>query len=353
MSKIYHNNKNNTFTDQTSISLTGVSYSSSAWGDYDNDGYLDILLTGRNLSGTPISKIYHNNGDNTFTDQASISLTGVFNSSIAWGDYDNDGYLDILITGNSLSGLVSKIYWNDGNGSFSEQTTISLAGISEGSAVWGDYDNDGYLDILLAGDNQTKIYHNNKNNTFTDITSINIGAVSFSSTAWGDYDNDGDLDILLTGKVLIGFFNFTSEIHRNNNITSNTLASIPSNLKTTINGNEVTFSWDKSTDNETPQNGLTYNIAIGTSSGGCDILSPMSDRNTGRRKVINFGNTGHLNSKTIKNLSSGRYYWSVQAIDNNFAGSQFAGEKILDLTPTPAYVKVFLQGPYAGSSHDE
>ena len=58
-------------------------------------------------------RIYRNNGDNTFSEQTSISLTGVFNSSVAWGDYDNDGDLDILLTGDSNVGPVSKIYRNN------------------------------------------------------------------------------------------------------------------------------------------------------------------------------------------------------------------------------------------------
>ncbi len=58
-----------------------------------------FLLTGYNEQDISISKIYHNNGNNTFTEQTSISLTGVSHSSVAWGDYNNDGYLDILLTG--------------------------------------------------------------------------------------------------------------------------------------------------------------------------------------------------------------------------------------------------------------
>ena len=108
-----------------SISLTSVSASSVAWGDYDNDGDLDILLIGYS-NGGPVSKIYHNNGDNTFTEQTSISLIGVYYSSAAWGDYDNDGDLDILLTGYSNSGPVSKIYRNNGNNTFTEQTSISF-----------------------------------------------------------------------------------------------------------------------------------------------------------------------------------------------------------------------------------
>ena len=114
------------FTEQTAISLTGVSSSSVAWGDYDNDGFLDILLTGYDNSGG-VSKIYHNNGNNTFTEQTSISLTGVGGGSIVWGDYDNDGDIDILLTGyTNLNGCESKIYRNNGNNTFIEQKFCSL-----------------------------------------------------------------------------------------------------------------------------------------------------------------------------------------------------------------------------------
>ena len=82
-----------------------------AWGDYDNDGDLDILLTGDSGSGY-IAKVYQNTGSG-FSEVYSGSLTGVRYGSVAWGDYDDDGDLDILLTGNSGSGYVSHIYRND------------------------------------------------------------------------------------------------------------------------------------------------------------------------------------------------------------------------------------------------
>ncbi len=94
------------------------------------------------------------------------------------------------------------------------------------------------------------------------------------SAAWGDYDNDGDQDIIITGNYGAMSPYTISTIYRNNNKTSNKLPNIPFNLKATINGNGVTLIWDKSTDSETPQNGLTYNLMIGTSPGSCDISIP-------------------------------------------------------------------------------
>ncbi len=140
------------FNEQTDIYLPGVHNSSSAFGDYDNDGDLDILLTG--YAGSTygyISRVYKNNGDNSFTWQSNFVLTGVRYSSVAWGDYNNDEYLDILLTGYTGSDTISKVYKNIEGESFIEQTDISLTGVTSGSVDWGDYNNDGYLDILLTG----------------------------------------------------------------------------------------------------------------------------------------------------------------------------------------------------------
>ncbi len=211
------------FSEDFLVSLAGIGEGSVAWGDYDNDGYLDILLTGKIVGllvpNTFVSKIYHNNGDNTFTEQTSIQLTGVSNSSSAWGDYDNDGYLDILLTGQDESNIpISKVYHNKRNNSFTEQTLIFLIGVYESSVAWADYDNDGYLDILLTGKTASgtyisKIYRNNQDNTFAEQMSIPLIGVGYSSVAWGDYDNDGYIDIVLTGRNLSGTF---SKIYRNN-----------------------------------------------------------------------------------------------------------------------------------------
>ena len=342
--KIYRNNyPENTFTEQTSISLTNIS-GTAAWGDYNNDGYLDILIMGVNSSQKSMTKIYCNNGDNTFTEQISLSLMGLQYGSAAWGDYDNDGYLDILLAGdNSTGSHFAKIYKNNGDNTFTEKTSINLIGTRYSTTTWADYDNDGYMDILITGfislqkGSTSKIYHNNRDNTFTEQTSIHIFDMEGGAVAWGDYDNDGDLDLLRTG---LWYNDDLSLIYRNNEAIKNTTPTIPSNLKVLINGNDVTFSWDKSSDKETPQNGLTYNLIIGTSPGTCDILSPMSDVNTGKRRIVSIGNAGHSNSRTIKNLPHGQYYWSVQALDNNFAGSKFAQEQIIIL-PLPVELTSF------------
>ncbi|MCB0038547.1 MAG: VCBS repeat-containing protein [Caldilinea sp.] len=221
--KIYRND-GGVFVDSgtTDDALIGVWYSSVAWGDYDNDGDLDILLTGGDAAG-PVTKVYRNdNGSFEDSGTADDALTGVSSSSVAWGDYDNDGDLDVLLTGVDASpSFVAKVYRND-NGSFEDSGTADdiLTGVGMSSVAWGDYDNDGDLDILLTGVNDssgelTQVYRND-NGSFVDsgTTDDALTGVAWSSVAWGDYDNDGDLDILLTGDDNI---NSIAKVYRNDN----------------------------------------------------------------------------------------------------------------------------------------
>ncbi|MFA7122750.1 MAG: FG-GAP-like repeat-containing protein [Candidatus Delongbacteria bacterium] len=332
IASIYRND-NGIFTD-INAGLTGVVNGSAAWGDYDNDGDLDLLLTGDSDFG-PVSIIY-NNMSGVFTD-INAGLPGVIDGSAAWGDYDNDGDLDIVLTGDTSKLKISKIYNND-SGIFID-INAGLTGVYYSSVAWGDYDNDGDLDIVLTGDTRTlkisKIY-NNDSGIFIDINA-GLTGVYYSSVAWGDFDNDGDLDILLTGYTGSSII---SKIYMNNSPVPNTIPSSPLNLSADINGSNITFSWDRSTDNETPQNGLSYNVYIGTLSQNCDIKSPMSNIQTGYRKIVCSGNANQVNSYQIKIMLPGTYYWSVQAVDNNFSGSEFSTEQsfVLSIDPPPATV---------------
>ncbi|NOR44836.1 MAG: hypothetical protein GQ534_04550, partial [Candidatus Delongbacteria bacterium] len=327
ITKIY-NNDSGDFTD-IGAELPNVHRGSLAWGDYDNDGDLDILLSGEDNSSDIICEIYRNDSG-IFTD-IDAGLEAVWLSSVAWGDYDNDGDLDILLSGFS-SRRVSKIYRND-SGMFTDINAV-LHEMANGSVAWGDYDNDGDLDVLLTGEDNdgewvrhSKLYSNNAG-VFTEINA-GLTGLSSSSAAWGDYDNDADLDILLTGYT---GSESISKIYRNDQLVANTVPSSPINLSTSLTDSTVTFSWDKATDNETPQDGLSYNLYIGTVNQKDSVQSSMSDIPTGYRKVVNLGNANQNNSWTIKDLPSGEYYWSVQAIDHAFAGSEFSAEQMLSLS---------------------
>ncbi len=308
--------------DEQSFSLPGLSNSDAAWGDYNNDGKLDFIFAGDSSSTEKAAVIYRNTGSG-FAEQI-YTFTGVASGSVAWGDYDNDGMLDVFLTGYTGGGNIAKLYRNTGSG-FTEQG-YSFTGVSGSSAAWGDYDNDGRLDIILAGytgsDWVTLIYRNTGSG-FTHAHSLT--GVANCSVSWGDYDNDGKLDILLAGASDSGYI---AKIYRNEGSVSNTVPAAPRNLQSSVDTttNNVNFSWNKSTDTETPQNGLNYNIVIGSSSNGADYLSPMADRTTGLRRIAERGNS-QTNQISIEAIPPGTYYWSVQSIDNTFAGSPFSTEQ--------------------------
>jgi hypothetical protein len=171
-----------------------------AWGDYDNDGYLDLFVSN---FGTPLNFLYRNNGDGTFTriTTGSIATDDVNAEGASWGDYDNDGYLDLFVAvglaGNDL------LYRNNGDGSFTKIISgpmVQSGGNSRGCA-WADYDQDGYLDLFVANEqNQNNfLYHNNGDGTFARITAgsiVNDGGASYGC-AWGDYDDDGFPDLFV------------------------------------------------------------------------------------------------------------------------------------------------------------
>jgi uncharacterized repeat protein (TIGR01451 family) len=341
--KLYRNDGAGVFAD-TGAPLANVCYGSVAWGDYDNDGDLDILLTGYHFednwgSRGPLARIYRNDGNGVWTD-TNTPLAPVYDSSAVWGDYDNDGDLDILLAGRSGYGAITKVYRNDGSGLFTD-INAGLNNLYGGEAAWGDLDNDGDLDILLTGLNNfnvptSRAYRNDGNGVFTDI-GAGLTDVGYSSAAWGDYDNDGDLDILLSGQTGAG--TAVAKVYTNNSPIANTLPSVPTNLLASTNGPTVSLSWAASTDAQTPVNGLSYNLRVGLTPGGTEIMPAMSDLANGYRRIVQLGNSGEGTTAVVRPIPGSTYYWSVQTVDTAFAGSTFSAEGTFSL-PTDLRVTV-------------
>ena len=332
ISKIFHNNGNGTFTD-IGASLTNMNAAAAAWGDYDNDGFLDLVLTGMGWMQTaPASKIYHNNGNGTFTD-SGISLLGLYYGTAVWGDYDNDGYLDLLLTGLAAGNTTvsSMIYHNKGNSTF-EAVSAGLTGVVYGTAAWGDYDNDGYLDLVLAGNTAVNgnaltsiIYHNNANGTFNNI-GFALPGLQSTSVAWGDFNNDGYLDLVLSG--VDSSYACVTNVYQNNEASlgrpANTAPNQLSGIQASSQDGIVTLSWPRSTDAQTPQNGLNYNVYVGKTASTTEIISPMAQMSNGWRRVCAMGAQNKNISWKVNDLAPGLYYWGVQAVDTGFKGAAFA-----------------------------
>jgi len=189
------------FADFTESAQFGTRYSISiAWGDYDGDGDLDMAVGNYNQQ----NYLYVNNGDGTFAEQAQFGTGKTY--AVAWGDCDNDGDLDIAV-GNGLYEQ-NYLYINNGDGTFTESAQFGTG--YNRSVAWGDYDNDGDIDLAVGNYNQQNyLYVNNGDGTFTE--QAQFGTADTASVAWGDYDNDGDLDLAVGN-----YFNQQNYLYVNN-----------------------------------------------------------------------------------------------------------------------------------------
>jgi fibronectin type 3 domain-containing protein len=210
--------KNDTQGGLSSIStgLEGVNLGDAEWGDFDNDGDLDLIVTGKNSSEVATTTLYRNDGGDTFTQVSSTGLPDLQNSSVAWGDYNNDGRLDLAVAGlDGASTPTTEIYRNEGGGTFTA-VGAGLTGVQGGAVEWADYDDDGRLDLLVTGDQgsnvaSTVLYQNDGGGSFTPV-GAGLTDLYSSDADWGDYDGDGDPDLILTGTT--GSFR-TAVLYRN------------------------------------------------------------------------------------------------------------------------------------------
>jgi len=210
---VYENDGSGQFIDRSQTSgIVGSVWSSAvASADYDADGDLDLYLS-RFLAED--DRLYRNDGDFTFTDvsaQAGI-LPGGMGIGAAWGDYDNDGSLDLYVcnrTGSYADVTPNRLYHNLGDGTFEE---VSLAlGVQDDDSptllcTWLDYDEDGDADLYLGTDKGTgliennALYQNQGDGTFVEVTeqSNTAAYVDCMGIAIGDFDNNGSKDLYVT-----------------------------------------------------------------------------------------------------------------------------------------------------------
>jgi hypothetical protein len=234
-SALYRNNGDGTFTDVTEkagVGGTGHYGQGVAVGDYDNDGYPDLYVTGY---GRAI--LYHNNGDGTFTDvtaKAGVADEGGWSTSAGWFDYDRDGWLDLVVTNyiewtpktnlwcgerrpgyrsycnpGNYKGQKTKLYHNNHDGTFTDVSDSSGVGKPESKGmgvVLADFNNDGWPDIAIANDTWPNFLFLNKHDgTFEDVSLVSGLAASEDGryeAGMGidaaDVDGDGWLDVYIT-----------------------------------------------------------------------------------------------------------------------------------------------------------
>jgi hypothetical protein len=235
---LFHNEGNGNFTQVTTGSIVndGGWSEASAWADYDRDGWLDLFVSNQSNQN---NFLYHNNANGTFTKVTSGSIVndGGYSRGNSWGDYDNDGWLDLFVV--NYAGQNDFLYHNNGNGTFTKITNGLLVndGMYGSGCAWGDYDNDGYLDLFVANNNQnSRLYHNNGNGTF----SLFAGGPSLEAgysygTSWGDYDNDGFIDLFFAKQFTMnGFYK---------NINGQSFTKITNEYPAMEGGNSIANAW--------------------------------------------------------------------------------------------------------------
>jgi hypothetical protein len=184
---LLHNEGNGTFRDVTEAAgIKAGTYTFTegvAWGDYNNDGLIDLFITRGSdkkvaSGGSLTPSLYRNNGDGTFTDvtvSAGLNIeTNAF--STIWGDFDNDGYLDLFVSalGMGNGSNANRLFHNNGDGTFTDvAASVGLqlqggGGKPHFGASWGDYDNDGFLDIVIKDgfpsiNGVARLFHNSGN----------------------------------------------------------------------------------------------------------------------------------------------------------------------------------------------
>jgi len=256
----------------------------------------------------------------------------MYNASADFTDLDGDGDLDVAIMGRDSDSTYLQIYmnvFNENNGQvFSLYDTFR--GVESGDLAWADYDNDGDPDLAVTGNHtifdQAGYILKNEEGNFYEVR-YGLEKLGRSSLDWGDFDNDGDLDLALQGTKSTGPHTL---IYRYDTEAENNPPVIVENFSTRFEDPYYIMEWEAATDDLTPASALTYNFRMGSSSLGSDIVSPSSTG--GFLKTPVPGNAGHARQMKVLDPGPGTYYWSVQAIDQSFVASGFAMEGTLVIT---------------------
>lgn len=374
--KIYENNPGRTPRFEACTDLEGVLAGAAAWGDLDNDGDLDLVLSGRNNDRAPVLLIYLNLGSCTFS-LSPNNLPGIFRSHVTLSDYDLDQDLDLFAVGRDLvDDRKSVALYTNENGLFT-LTDTSFVPVDIGWAEWGDYDRDGDPDLFVNGKADTirnamlylneggllqpdamffegtefgkgvfmdlendgsagLLYTGRANDDLhksyyyqaglaSSIDTTRLAGAQFADLAAADLNNDRMPDVLLVGSSDSTYF---ADLFMNTLPDNGEDPLPPGNLRVQESGDgAITFLWDHGSGSSDLADslGITYNLRVGVTDGGHEIVPAMALQD-GFRLIPARGNAGQNLKWTLRGLElePGQFiYWGVQTISLTFAGSSF------------------------------
>ena len=333
LNELYINTGNNLQKDPSTIFpslLTG----SSTWGDYDNDGDPDLIIGGRTANAiSSVTRLYQNDPIGRLTEVTTAdAIIGLKAGASKFIDLDSDGDLDLITTGwNKIDGkLVTYIFENEPLGTYSLASGQINFAVAHGTIDAIDFNLDGLKDLVIAGaDSVTnyaetvhslsaKVYVKNVDGTFTSIKHIR-GA---RTARFVDINQDRIPDMIAVGTTEIGNSDSTfSNVYLNTNPGVNDSPEPPDALTAFAVSTRAIFTWGSGSDDIDGPANLSYNVRIGTTPGGNELMSssvPYNSSNVGQRLIREFNEIPH-----------GTYYWAVQTVDGSGNTSQWSQEDTL------------------------
>ncbi len=344
IAKIYENQvpQGGTFIEDVAASATlvGMDSASVAWIDYNQDGLVDLVTTGRNGSGQHVSYLFQNAGNSQFVNIPGASFQGMANGFVDVADMNNDGFPDVAMCGKDVFGnRFTHIYLNQTatNAAVPFVLHQSLTGIADGKVLWGDLNNDGWSDLVIAGQNGptnssrlTQLYLNNQSGSLVPATSSPTALVNLNNDPAlafgdGDFSPGGKLDLFTSGKAstILTTFNY----YNNVNTAINLVPSQPTGLTYSTFGNITQFTWSPSATGFAAgtQQGLSYELYIGTGASTDQSLDPaMAAIPSGKRYLQRITHIQDTTWSIVGLPANPNYFAAVQAVDQAFEGSAFS-----------------------------
>jgi PKD repeat protein len=326
-----------------------TAHAQSQWADFDGDQDLDLLLTHlAPLTDEGFIRRYRNDGDGLFVGEEILGALAIEHGEAQWGDYDDDGDLDILVAGNvrELDGTYTaqalRIYRDDGADTFTQVDVLDCpqcdGWFDLSAATWADYDSDGDIDILLAGtwnpgsqiEGRAKILANVDGTFFPaeeQLPAPRSMGDRGGAFSWLDLDGEGDLDYFVAGSYFVpggnGLVEAQMHVYRNDATADNAPPSPPGNLAAAVTpGGSVALGWTPASDDSTPAEALTYELRL-RRGGAPSALS---------RHLPEPGGLSAVEEWTLTGLPDGYYRWSLAAVDSAYnsgpaaSGGFFVGD---------------------------
>jgi hypothetical protein len=359
----------NVFTKFTGMTLPKIKNGKVELVDFNNDGLLDIAMTGYATGIGEIFNVYQNNYTKAnglnFVNVTTAGLQPVQNSKTTWGDYNGDGYPDVIFSGDRDGfGYITKMATSSKGASgftqFNELVTFPFGNFTKLTPSMGDIGGDGQLGFVLVGSEKDPLYPTNLYKSFRILQNVRNAAskvviptannqansygqkVSLSNSSTINAKSESAAFMPLNFAILTTkpFASDTAKLDQELNEAIYLANAAPSSpelktlnvVKKRDNLNYlVQFNWNKAKDDNTPSSGLTYSLSVGTDYANSDVVSVESDLKNGVQKKPQDGNVGKDTSWQIS-LPPGKYYYSVQAIDASYTGSTFSDRKMFTLS---------------------